>query len=245
MDPEQSLTMLKRLLRSDPVQNVLTALLAGYMRLVRATTRWEVRGLQNVQPLWRQGQGVIGVFWHGRVLMTIAAWPEDGQRPAILISRSPDGAFIARATRRLGYAVIRGSARNVRKSKDKGGSAAFRQMIAHVQAGGCMALTPDGPRGPLMQASPGAVRLARLTGAPILCFAWSTRWRLVLPSWDRLVLPLPFGRGVMVWKGPLSVPPHASAEQMEKIRLLMQKTLREGTDEADTACGHERIGAKP
>lgn len=237
--------MLKRLLRAHPVQNALAALLAAYMRLVSRTTRWEVRGLEAVEPVWRGGKGVIGAFWHGRVLMTIAGWPAYAQRPAILISRSPDGAFIARATRRLGHDVIRGSGRNVRKSKDKGGSAAFRRMIAHVQAGGCMALTPDGPRGPLMQASGGAVRLAKLTGAPILCFAWSTRWRLVLPSWDRLVLPLPFGRGVMVWKGPLVVPPGAEAAQMENMRMQLQKTLREGTREADTACGHRAIEAKP
>ena len=239
------MAMLKRLLRSEPVQAVLTALLAGYMRLVRATTRWEVRGLETVQPVWREGKGVIGTFWHGRVLMSIAAWPENAQRPAILISRSPDGAFIARAIRRLGYQVIRGSARNQRKNKDKGGSAAFRHMLRHVQEGGCMALTPDGPRGPLMQASPGAVRLARLSGAPIVCLSWSTRWRLVLPSWDRLVLPLPFGRGVLVWKGPLRVPGDADAQDMEKARLLLQNALRAGTDEADTACGHKVIEAQP
>ena len=237
--------MLKRLLRTKAVQAVLANLLAGYLRLVKASTRWEVRGRDVVEPFWHDGGGMIGVIWHGRVLMSLAGWPMRYQRPALLISRSPDGAFIARATALLGAAVIRGSARNTKKTKDKGGSRAFRQMIRHVREGGCMALTPDGPRGPLMQAGAGALRLARLTGAPVLCLSCSTRWRLVFSSWDRFTLPLPFGRGVIVWKGPLHVPADADADALENCRVQMQALLREGTDEADTACGHQVLEAGP
>ncbi len=230
--------MLKQIFRSAIVQNLLAVLLAGYMRLVKATTRWEVRGLEHVTPIWDKDEGVIGALWHGRVLMSMAAWPEDKQAPAFLISRSPDGRFIARATTMLGAEVIRGSAKNQRKDKDKGGSAAFRQMIKHVQSGGCMALTPDGPRGPLMHAGMGAVRLARLTGAPILCLSWSTRWRKVFSSWDRFVLPLPFGRGVIVWKEAITVPKNADDEMLEEGRQQLENFLRDATCEADKACGH-------
>ncbi len=224
---------------------MLAMLLAGYMRLVRATTRWEVRGLEHIIPVWETGEGVIGALWHGRVLMSMAAWPMDKQPPAFLISRSADGAFIARATAMLGAGVIRGSAKNMRKDKDKGGSAAASRMIKHVKDGGCMALTPDGPRGPLMHAGMGTVRLARLTGAPMIGLSWSTRWRKVFSSWDRFILPLPFGRGVIVWTGIITVPGNADDEILEEKRQQLQSLLREATKEADIACGHNSIEASP
>ncbi|MAB69891.1 MAG: hypothetical protein CMH89_09705, partial [Oceanicaulis sp.] len=40
-------TMLKSIVSSPPVQALIAALLAGYMSLVKATTRWEVRGLER------------------------------------------------------------------------------------------------------------------------------------------------------------------------------------------------------
>lgn len=237
--------MLKRLFRSSVLQHTLAMLLAGYMRLVKASTHWEIRGLEVITPLWQGKAGVIGTLWHGRVMLALAAWPMDKQTPAFLISRSKDGTFIARATSALGAKVIRGSAKNQRKSKDKGGSAAFRQMIHHVDHGGLMAITPDGPRGPLMQASMGAIRLAKLTGAPIVCLAVSTRWGKRFASWDRFILPLPFGRGVVVWKGPVCVPADADDALLEEKRIEMEILLRNATCEADNACGHDPVEVAP
>lgn len=237
--------MLKRLLRSLRLQALLASVLAAYMRLIRASTRWDVHGQDVITPLWQSEKGLIGTLWHGRVMMALPAWPMDRQTPAFIISRSPDGAFIARATQKLGALIIRGSAKNMRKHKEKGGSAAFRQMIRHVETGGCMAITPDGPRGPQRVASMGAVRLARLTGAPIVCLGVSTRQRKNFDSWDRFHLPLPFGRGVIVWKGPILVPQNADEALLEDKRQQLQTLLNAATDEADRACGHMPEEAAP
>ncbi len=236
----------KKLFRSRPVQFVLALVLAGYMKLVKHTTKWRVEGLEIVEPVWAGGEGVIGALWHSRVLMTIAGWPTARppakQPPSILISLSSDGAFISRATRMLGVGVIRGSAANRKKrGKNKGGVSAFRKMMTHIETGGCLAITPDGPRGPRMRASMGAVQLAAKTGAPILCFAWSTSAAKFFSSWDRFCLPLPFGRGVIVWQGPIWVPKDADEQILEAKRQQMEDQLIYATQRADQACGHEPI----
>jgi len=235
--------MSKKLFRAKSVQYMLAVILAGYMKWVKRTTRWQVEGQEIVDPIWAGGKGVIAVLWHARVLMTIAGWPLDKppakQPPSMLISLSPDGEFIARATKILGFDVIRGSAGNPKKiNKNKGGLRAFRAMMTHVQANGCVALTPDGPRGPRHEASLGAVQLAAKTGAPILCFGWSTTRALFFKTWDRFCLPLPFGRGMIVWEGPILVPANADAEILEAKRLEMQTKLISATQRADQACGH-------
>ena len=229
--------MVKSILASGPVQAVLGALLAGYMSLVKRTTRWEVRGLEHVRPIWEGGEGVVGCVWHGRILMTIAAWPKDVQPPSILISRSKDGAVVAQAARRHGAVVVRGSSRNRKKTKEKGGFSAFREMVRWVQRGGCMAITPDGPRGPRMRAGLGAVKLARAAGAPLLPLAWSTTNALVFESWDRFFLPLPFGRGVIVWGEAVRAPSEADQAALEAARARLEAVLIAANQEADRACG--------
>jgi lysophospholipid acyltransferase (LPLAT)-like uncharacterized protein len=233
--------MIKAILNSGPVQAALGAVLAGYMGVVKATTRWDRRGLEHAEPVWSREGGVVACVWHSRILLSRALWPQDAQPPAILISRSRDGDVIADAARRQGAAVVRGSSLNQRKTaKQKGSVGAFREMTRHVESGGCMAVTPDGPRGPRMRAGAGAVKLARTTGAPVLPCAWSTRRAKVFDSWDRFMLPLPFGRGVIVYAEPVAIAPDADAAALEAARALLEIRLNMATAEADEACGRPR-----
>ncbi len=48
--------------------------------------------------------------------------------------------------------------------------------------------------------------LARVAGAPTLLVGLACRPCVRLKTWDRQVLPLPFGRGAMVWDGALPAP---------------------------------------
>lgn len=230
--------MWRSIRRSAIVQGPLGLILAAYMVLVRRTTRWTVVNQDLVDGVWRNGGGVVGAVWHARVLMTMAAWParrKDVQPPKILISMSPDGEFVTRAAEMLNFRVVRGS--SGKAHKNKGGAAAFREMLEHVQNGGCMAITPDGPRGPRMRASIGAIKLAKMANAPILLYAWSTSRRIVFKSWDRFVLPLPFGKGFMLWSGLIRVPPNAGPDELLAAREQLERDLIALTQEADRMAG--------
>lgn len=236
--------MLKAVLFSAPVQYLAAALVAGLMSLVKHTTRWDVRGRERIEPVWASGEGVVGCVWHARILETIAGWSlthgPKKQPPAILISRSREGDLVARITAMQSVGVIRGSSRNPKRSGDgarKGGMAAFREMARHVKNGGCMAITPDGPRGPRMRMTLGALKLAQATGAPLIGFSWSTRWKIVFNSWDRFVLPLPFSRGVLIYVEPMYVPRDAGPDALEALRAEFEHRLNAATQEADLACG--------
>ena len=73
-----------------------------------------------------------------------------------------------------------------------------------LEAGDHVVITPDGPRGPRRVAAPGVAQLAALSGMPVLPCAAQTSRRWTLRSWDRMVLPLPFGRGVIVCGAPIA-----------------------------------------
>lgn len=227
--------MLKRLIRSRPAQEALSACAAAYMALIARTTRWRIEGAAAVDAALAAG-GAVGAVWHGRLAMIYACRRAAAVRPAMLISQSRDGAFIARAAERLDIRAIRGSSRKAAKAdKDKGGSAAYRAMIAHVRDGGVTVLTPDGPRGPRMRASEGAARLALQTGAPVLCVGVSAKWRIVLDTWDGFILPLPFGPGAIVFAAPVAPP--RDADEVETVRAEIETRLNAATARADEIVG--------
>lgn len=190
-----------RPIRNPVVQAMLSRLLAGWMRFCHATIRWRFENREAVEAVWDGGGPVIIAFWHSRIGLSTAAWDHGrGQPVRALISLSPDGQFIADAVARLGFPAIRGSSQKKGSpEKAKGGSQALRDALKWLKSGGAVAVTPDGPRGPARRMGEGLAVMARMSGAPVMMLGLACRPAIRLNSWDQAVLPLPFGRGAMVW----------------------------------------------
>lgn len=238
--PRQS--MLKRFFKSPLGQRLLGELASSYVLLARYTSRWEYVHRERIAAIQASQAGAIICFWHNRMLGMPTGWPQAHrlrQRLAVLVSRSRDGDLSAATCASVGYSVIRGS--SAKQGKEKGVIAAWREMMSHIAKGGAVAISPDGPRGPRMRAQAGAVHLAKRTGAPIICYAWSQRGRRTLDrSWDRQLLPKVFGRGVVLWSEPMHVPRDADDAAIEAARVRLEDTLTALADEAD-----RRVGAAP
>lgn len=200
-----------RPLRHPGVQRTLARGLSAWLRFAVRTTRWTVEGREGLEPLLGQGGGVIVCFWHAGIPVSPFAWPMDHpgvQEMRALISRSRDGAFIAEVMDRLGVPSIRGSrAQEAARARDKGGAEALRDMAKWVRGGGAIAITPDGPQGPARRMGEGPFVLGRITRAPVFVLGLACAPVVRLRTWDRMFLPLPFGRGAMVWQGPLRPEP--------------------------------------
>lgn len=190
-----------RPLRNPVIQAVLAWMLAQWMRVCFATIRWTHHNQVAAEQVWADGGGVVCAFWHSRLALAPACWPRDRAQPAkALISLSPDGQFLARAVARLGFPAIRGSSSNKDKAdRAKGGSQALRDGLRQLKVG-ALGVTPDGPRGPVRIMAEGFPLMARLSGAPVLLIGLSCKPAIRLNSWDRALLPLPFGRGAIVWE---------------------------------------------
>lgn len=225
---------MKSLFANPIVQFVLGRSIGLYMLLVGVTTRWRRVNRAAAEPFWRGDGRVLLCTWHGRFIQFHKLWAfGPGTTPAkMLVSRSIEGDVVAHAARTVGAKLIRGSA--AKGKQDKGGFEAGRESVRQIEGGGAIALTPDGPRGPRMRARLGPIQLAKLAQAPLLPGAWSTRWRIVFDSWDRTILPLPFGSGVLVWGDPIAPPaPDADSEAMEACRAELETELNRLSAEAD------------
>jgi len=173
-----------------------------YLRFVHATTRWSYAGSEEGRAALNSGTPVILAFWHNRIAMMPYAKARSVP-VTVLVSKNRDGAMIARVVAPFNISAIQGSAQNPNKSKDKGGASAIRALKSVLDNGQTIAITPDGPRGPVGSIAPGILYLARSTGLPIIPMAQTTRARRILKSWDQFHLPLPFTRGSFVYGDPM------------------------------------------
>ena len=233
--------MFKRFMNLKFVQMSLALLLAGYMGLVRRTTRWDFEGVDILKSIQDSGVGFVACTWHSRFLMTTAGWSKMMQKPYVLISKSRDGNLVAYTSKILRVGVIRGSRKAKFKDKEKRGAGALREMIEVLNGGDCIFMTPDGPRGPRMQMGEGPLRLAKLSGAPVLAYALSVSNNKLFNSWDRFMLPLPFGRGKIIFTGPVMVDKNASNEEIELARFQLENLLNKASQRCDSEMGSEVI----
>ena len=227
--------------RSGTGRAVAARLGAFYIRLVRRTTRWRFEGREAYDRLVADGTGVIIVMWHGRLFM--APYCADPRRRfAAMISDNQDGELIAALFARFGIHAVRGSTYDREKRRDKGGRRAYATALRELgRRGAVVGITPDGPRGPRMRAQPGASVLSIATGAVIQPVGFSTSRGRLLGSWDRFLLPWPFGRGAMIWGEPLRPPAGDDAAAAGRYLQEIESALTAVTERADRLCGRAPV----
>jgi len=167
-------------------------------------------GSEDIEP------GVIWAFWHNRLLLlpVFRRRRVRERRICVLTSPSRDGALLAAIMKHFAMDAVRGSS-------NKRAAQALVECRRRLVEGSDLAITPDGPRGPVYVAAPGTVQLARVTGRPVLPVQveYSRKWRL--KSWDRFQIPKPFARVTVTILPPL----RCGARTLEEECAALQRML--------------------
>ena len=231
--------VLKTLLRHPRTTALSTRALGAYLRFALRNTRWTLHGAEQLGP-YLFANAAIFAFWHECLPLMPALWTLAVQRRAeagaprgrmhVLVSRNRDGRMIGQVMRGFDVDLVHGS--SAKRGEQKGGSASLRALLAVLAAGDQVVITPDGPRGPCRVVAPGVAQLAALAGVPVVpCAARLTRRRR-LHTWDRMILPLPWGRGVLVCGEPIMVRRGMWREGVAPIGVA----LTQAADQAEALC---------
>lgn len=180
------------------------------------TTRVERVGREHYQRFRDKGEPVVFVFWHGQLLPLFHYHYDEGI--VVLVSEHADGEYITRIIRHGGFGTVRGSS-------TRGGTKGLKGLVRAAHAGMNLALTVDGPRGPVREFKPGALAVAQITGLPVIPVAAgaSSCWRA--RSWDRFLVPKPFSTVRIEYGPPRRIPRDADRAAIEEVRGELQAEL--------------------
>jgi len=209
---------------------------AGYLliRILGPTLHYGV-SIEDGGPEHWYVAPVIYPFWHRCLIPACFLWRH--KKIAVLTSKSFDGEYIAQILDKFGYTPVRGSS-------TRGGASGLLGMQTELESGRAVAFTIDGPKGPMYEAKPGPVLLARITGSPIVCFhvALENPWVLAR-SWDRFMVPRPFSRALVRIARLIQVPPQGD---LDRYREEMQAALDRAREYAEANVGRaESVGRPP
>lgn len=221
----------RRLADSDWINRRIEGLVAAYLRFAFRSSRWQVSGFEPMAEALRAGQPVILAAWHQRLMMVPWYFDASLGKFCTLTSEARAGRMVGRILGRFGFDTI-GMSLNRRHVM------LSRVVLKKMQEGFSIGIATDGPSGPARVASTVPLVWARASGAPVFVVAFSARRVIELPTWDRMWLPAPFTRGVLMcrqWEA--AVPRKATEDEIEALRVELEAALDAVTEAADEAAG--------
>jgi 3-deoxy-D-manno-octulosonic-acid transferase len=227
--------MLKRLFSSRPVVACGGALVAGYIRLVYATSEVRRDPDDITAKLFAQHPQIFAT-WHGQFMMLPKIKPDRPANVAVIVARHGDAELIAGVLKRFGMGLIRGAGAGTRH-RNRGGAAALRESLRALGRGTTVAMTADVPPGPARKAGQGIVMLAKLSGRPIVPCAMATQRFITLRNWSALTINLPFSRLGIAVGDPISVSADADETGLEASRAAVERGLNVITTRAYELAG--------
>lgn len=169
-------------------------------------------------PSFIPNEPVIFVFWHSDLLMQPYLYYQFRSIPKakVIISEHFDGQIIAGVIKFFGLGTLHGSS-------TRGGAKVLIQGLKVLEEGYDIGITPDGPKGPRYSVSNGAVVMAQKQNAKVIVFHCvpSRYWQL--SSWDKFVIPKPFGMLDFYASEPIDL----GGLELEEAKAVLSKKLME------------------
>ncbi|GHT51968.1 hypothetical protein AGMMS49990_07460 [Endomicrobiia bacterium] len=155
----------------------------------------------------------IYAFWHGNEFPMIMS--NQKNNIVIMVSMSNDGELMSQILQNFGYLSVRGSS-------SKGGQRALMKLIKYARHGHTLAFAADGPRGPCHKLKAGVVYAAQKTAMPLLPISCSSKNKIVLRTWDKTIIPLPFSKTVQIYGEPVYI---NYGDNIKQKTALVEKKL--------------------
>ena len=174
--------MLKKLSRALALY-LVPSIGSMLIRLIYLTNKKEF-----IAPEKLSDEPFIMACWHGELLMIPYAYKRYKKIPNVklIISDHFDGSLIAKTLSHFGFGTIRGSS-------TRNAARALLSAIKELKAGSDLGITPDGPKGPRHVVADGIVVMAQKAKVKVVLVEIKPSAYWQLNSWDKFVIPKPFG----------------------------------------------------
>ena len=198
-------------------QKIIGFLIFLISKFVFYSIKWDCVDKKTKDLIFTNKTSYIFCCWHSRLFLGPYFLPKDIIINALQSSHS-DGMMTAVIFKLIKFNIIFGSSM-------KGGAKAFIKMIKSINRGESIAITPDGPKGPKEKVKDGIIKLAQVTGAPIVPLVWSTNKSKSMTSWDNFLIPYPFSKGLYLFGKPIYINRDLSEKNFDKKKIKVEKEL--------------------
>jgi lysophospholipid acyltransferase (LPLAT)-like uncharacterized protein len=168
-----------------------------YVLLVWVTSRVNYQVPDSAKEILISKRSCIVSLWHAHIFIMPYFMSRYGIFNAV-VSNHKDGIFLAEYLKRYGHRIIFGSS-------NRQSLTAIRGVLKALRDGQRVAITPDGPRGPRYKVGGNIIAIANKTNLPILVLSVAYSRKIVLNTWDKFLIPLPFGRIYIEISSPIKV----------------------------------------
>jgi len=203
---------MKKRIKSYLQTKIVPFILQLFVRFIYLTSKKNFH-----HPLIDTEETFVLSLWHGELLMQPFNYQKLKPNGTVkgMISEHKDGETIKKTVDYLGIGSVRGSS-------SKGGIKALINAIKESKKGVEIAISPDGPRGPRHSVANGIVAIAQKTKCRILILNCVPTSFWQFNSWDKFVIPKPFGTIDFYISEPLDI---TDMEMEEAKNLIKEKML--------------------
>ena len=206
------------------IKIALFSLLGRFIfQLLFFLNRIDIKGEKYLTNLINSKKPIMVCVWHGRLLFPSWYLRLKTTNVYAIASRHRDAEIMARILKYWGYGLIRGSTK-------KGGKEVVKKMANIFKKSGIVAVTNDGPKGPPYIAKAGSASVAIKYDVEIITITGSSTKYWKMKSWDKFMLPKPFGRIQIVVSPPLKI--SKKLKSSEEI-ILLSKFMNDYQNQAD------------
>lgn len=182
---------------------------------------------EAVQKLINEKKNFVVAFWHGSML--IGWFLHRDKNFAALVSKSKDGDLLSNILTKWNFEVARGSSHI-------GGKEALEILLKQADEGYSIAITPDGPTGPIYKMKAGAVITAKKAKIPLFLLGIENNKKRKLKSWDGFEVPKFFSRTVAVYSDPIFIDAELSYDETSKKIEECEELLNNLQKKAEELC---------
>jgi lysophospholipid acyltransferase (LPLAT)-like uncharacterized protein len=215
----------KNFIRKFLASRLIGLLIYLYISTVFLTSRRKVVVAETLDLEAFHNESSIYAFWHGRMTLMYFMRPKN-TRTNIFSSSHADGKIIGTVSKLFKVNVIWGSS-------NKNPLNAMKEIFSILKKGESLAITPDGPRGPAFEINSGVVKIASKYNLSIIPVTFGASRKKSFSSWDRFILPFPFGKLAFVYGNPIKVKTNVTDKDIENINAAIKKELNTICQEAD------------
>ena len=203
---------MEKLLTKETKREILSVLIPPILyvliRLIQFTLK---KRFHLSEPI--PNEPIMIAFWHGKLLLAPFIYKKlrKDVKIGVIISDHFDGKIIAKTMGFFGFETIRGSS-------SKGGIKVLKESFRKIGEGYDIAITPDGPRGPLHSLADGIVSISQKKNLKIVTINYKASSFWELKSWDKFMIPKPFSTVDFYASEPFSIEGLEKEKAKKKIK---------------------------